>query len=304
MLRGIINGICRAAGGLRQIANTGTAVIHKMPIAFLHTAPKIVLRGVSHLICAALDLFVSGDIRLRPAPSLIKAGQHKNQPDLWITLPQAEDSLRCQSIKSQGTTCAEIAIALLNQLDQGVLQVLGDFGQIICRQFPMSGEANCFYAHKLRLPLEYYKCQNSGDNIYSIYPDPLNINSLWIGQSDIYRLYMEAMGMSDIAKIIGQRIRNYRTQKGLSQEKLAELAGCHPTYIGQLERGEKNATLESVEKIASAMDISLSELFDKLGKSGSNNIAAKCYDLVASKNEAEQKQLYKMLQEMDKYKNQ
>ena len=110
--------------------------------------------------------------------------------------------------------------------------------------------------------------------------------------------------MSDIAKIIGQRIRNYRTQKGLSQEKLAELAGCHPTYIGQLERGEKNATLESVEKIASAMDISLSELFDKLGKSGNNNIAAKCYDLVASKNEAEQKQLYKMLQEMDKYKNQ
>ena len=110
--------------------------------------------------------------------------------------------------------------------------------------------------------------------------------------------------MSDIAKIIGQRIRNYRTQKGLSQEKLAELAGCHPTYLGQLERGEKNATLESVEKIASAMDISLSELFDKLGKSGGDNIAAKCYDLVASKNEAEQKQLYKMLQEMDKYKNQ
>ena len=110
--------------------------------------------------------------------------------------------------------------------------------------------------------------------------------------------------MSDIAKIIGQRIRNYRTQKGLSQEKLAELAGCHPTYIGQLERGEKNATLESVEKIASAMDISLSELFDKLGKSGGRHIAAKCYDLVASKNEAEQKQLYKMLQEMDKYKNQ
>ena len=110
--------------------------------------------------------------------------------------------------------------------------------------------------------------------------------------------------MSDIAKIIGQRIRNYRTQKGLSQERLAELAGCHPTYIGQLERGEKNATLESVEKIASAMDISLSELFDKLGKSGGDNIAAKCYDLVASKNEAEQKQLYKMLQEMDKYKNQ
>ena len=101
--------------------------------------------------------------------------------------------------------------------------------------------------------------------------------------------------MSDIAKIIGQRIRNYRTQKGLSQEKLAELAGCHPTYIGQLERGEKNATLESVEKIASAMGVSLSQLFDKLGRSEKDSIASKCYDLVASKTEAEQAQLYKML---------
>ena len=61
------------------------------------------------------------------------------------------------------------------------------------------------------------------------------------------------MKMSDIAKIIGQRIRNYRTQKGLSQEKLAELAGCHPTYIGQLERGEKNATLESGDSFSSRL---------------------------------------------------
>ena len=110
--------------------------------------------------------------------------------------------------------------------------------------------------------------------------------------------------MSDIAKIIGQRIRNYRTQKGLSQEKLAELAGCHPTYIGQLERGEKNATLESVEKITSAMDVSLSQLFDKLGESGNASIGSKCYDLWASKTAAEQAQLYNMLREMDKYRNQ
>ena len=54
--------------------------------------------------------------------------------------------------------------------------------------------------------------------------------------------------MSEIAKTIGQRVRNYRIDKGLSQEKLAELSGCHPTYIGQVERGEKNATLESIEK--------------------------------------------------------
>ena len=71
--------------------------------------------------------------------------------------------------------------------------------------------------------------------------------------------------MSELAKIVGQRIRNYRTQLGLSQEKLAELAGCHPTYIGQLERGEKNATLESIDKIASSLKISLSRLFENLG---------------------------------------
>lgn len=45
--------------------------------------------------------------------------------------------------------------------------------------------------------------------------------------------------MSEIAKSVGQRIRNYRLSLHLSQEKLAELSGCHPTYIGQLERGEK-----------------------------------------------------------------
>ena len=118
---GIVYGIGCSATGLRQVANANTAVIHKVPIAFLHTSPKIVLRGVSHLIRTALDLFVSVDIRLRPAPSLIKAWQHKDQPDLRITLPQTEDSLRCQSIEPQGTACAEIAIALLNQRDQGIL---------------------------------------------------------------------------------------------------------------------------------------------------------------------------------------
>lgn len=110
--------------------------------------------------------------------------------------------------------------------------------------------------------------------------------------------------MSEIAKIIGQRVRNYRTEKGLSQEKLAEMSGCHPTYIGQVERGEKNATLESIEKITSAMGVPLSKLFEKMGEDNSDSIPMKCYELVASKTKAEQEHLYKMLVEMDKYKNQ
>ena len=111
--------------------------------------------------------------------------------------------------------------------------------------------------------------------------------------------------MSDIAKILGQRIRNYRTTKGLSQEKLAELSGCHPTYIGQIERGEKNATVESIEKIASALNISLSKLFEKLGVQDENaqNIPLRCYDFISAKPPKEQEHIYNVLLEIEKYKN-
>ncbi len=111
--------------------------------------------------------------------------------------------------------------------------------------------------------------------------------------------------MKNLAKLVGQRIRNYRTQKGLSQEKLAELSGCHPTYIGQIERGEKNATLESIEKISSALHIPLSQLFEKLGDGeAARSIALECYEFIAAKSKPEQEQLYKLLLEIDRYKKQ
>ena len=111
--------------------------------------------------------------------------------------------------------------------------------------------------------------------------------------------------MSDIARILGKRIRNYRTAKGLSQEKLAELSGCHPTYIGQIERGEKNATVESIEKIATALCVSLSRLFEQLGakEDGARNIPLECYELISSRTKEEQERLYRILLEIDGYKN-
>lgn len=110
--------------------------------------------------------------------------------------------------------------------------------------------------------------------------------------------------MSALSKQVGQRIRNYRTNSGLSQEKLAELSGCHPTYIGQVERGEKNATLDSIERIASALQISLSQLFEKLDASQdeTHSIPLACYELLASKSEAEQEQLFRILLEIDQFK--
>lgn len=110
--------------------------------------------------------------------------------------------------------------------------------------------------------------------------------------------------MSAISKLVGQRIRNYRTQAGMSQERVAELSGCHPTYIGQVERGEKNATLESVEKIASALDVPLSKLFELVGDDTFDSIPMKCYELIASKSKEEQEKLYNIIVEIDAYKHQ
>ncbi len=111
--------------------------------------------------------------------------------------------------------------------------------------------------------------------------------------------------MNNLPKIIGQRLRNYRVQQKLSQEKLAERAGCHPTYIGQIERGEKNATIESIAKIAAALKIPLSELFEKLGDGeDTESIAFQCYLFLSEKSESEQAHLYQVLLDLDRYKNQ
>lgn len=64
-----------------------------------------------------------------------------------------------------------------------------------------------------------------------------------------------------IAKAIGSTLRDLRKSQGLSQEKLAEKAGLHRTYIGALERGEKSPTVETLSKIVAALDVSLSDFF-------------------------------------------
>jgi len=63
----------------------------------------------------------------------------------------------------------------------------------------------------------------------------------------------------------GDRVREERLKRGLSQEELAARAGVHRTYIGMVERAEKNVTLGTIEKFANALGISISELM-KIGK--------------------------------------
>lgn len=62
----------------------------------------------------------------------------------------------------------------------------------------------------------------------------------------------------------GLVVKALRKEQRLSQERLAEKAGLHRTYIGMIERGEKNITLENIHKISNALNISLAVLFGKL----------------------------------------
>ena len=63
-----------------------------------------------------------------------------------------------------------------------------------------------------------------------------------------------------ILGIFGERVRSLRLSRGLSQEALALAAGLDRTYIGGVERGERNISLINIQKIASALDVTVADL--------------------------------------------
>ena len=67
----------------------------------------------------------------------------------------------------------------------------------------------------------------------------------------------------DLTQILAANVRGFRHSKKLSQEELADLCGLHRTYIGSVERGERNATLSTLETLATALDVSVLELLSK-----------------------------------------
>ncbi|WP_163852429.1 helix-turn-helix domain-containing protein [Paenibacillus elgii] len=69
------------------------------------------------------------------------------------------------------------------------------------------------------------------------------------------------MENNEILKSIGARIRDLRKERGLSQESLGEKGGFHFSYIGQIERGEKNIAILNLVKIATALEVSVTQLF-------------------------------------------
>ena len=105
--------------------------------------------------------------------------------------------------------------------------------------------------------------------------------------------------MSTITAIVGQRIRNYRQKANMTQEGLAEQSNLHYTYIGQVERGEKNLTLGSLEKILEALHVSFSDFFEGLGYQRDGDILPLCVELISRRTIEDQNRIYRILCEID-----
>lgn len=73
--------------------------------------------------------------------------------------------------------------------------------------------------------------------------------------------------MSSVQQEFGNRVRTLRNKMGLSQEELAFKAKMHRTYLGGIERGERNPSLKNIATIAQVLGVTLSELFESVDKS-------------------------------------
>lgn len=78
-----------------------------------------------------------------------------------------------------------------------------------------------------------------------------------------YSLHFTTFVNMDIKQKFGVKIKELRKQKGLSQEKLANLAEIDRTYLPTIEKGERNVSIEVVEKLAKALDVKVKDLFDE-----------------------------------------
>ena len=76
------------------------------------------------------------------------------------------------------------------------------------------------------------------------------------------------MTILDLKALLGAAIKSQRSALGVSQEELAYRAGLHRTYISDMERGARNPSIESIAKLAHALEISVSALFEQAGDGG------------------------------------
>ena len=113
---------------------------------------------------------------------------------------------------------------------------------------------------------------------------------------------MGERAVKHVRKFLGQRLRALRKQHGLSQERLGERAGLSGKFIGEVERGEKSISIDSLYHVSVALDIPLRELTDVRAEKPAavpSEEAEKIFALVSNRRKADEvRRAYKVLQAM------
>ena len=110
--------------------------------------------------------------------------------------------------------------------------------------------------------------------------------------------------MSEIAKQLGQRIRQLRGDRHMSQEELAFKAGISAAHLGQIERASKNPTVDTIAKIAQAMELPITALFcnDLLAPAPLDNTIVRIEAHLTSMTEEERKDILRMIRIFRNYR--
>ncbi len=79
------------------------------------------------------------------------------------------------------------------------------------------------------------------------------------------RSIMAANHRTDVRRRLGAVVRQHREAQGHSQESFADACGLHRTYVGAIERGERNVSIDNIARIAEALGVDIADLFPKTG---------------------------------------
>ena len=112
--------------------------------------------------------------------------------------------------------------------------------------------------------------------------------------------------MDNISQQLGNRIRTIRTTLGISQEELAIKSGISAAHLGQIERAEKSPTVETLDKVANALDVSIYDLFlfdEKIEDDNNNATLNKITAQLSSLSQDEQTELLKIIKNVKAFKN-
>jgi transcriptional regulator with XRE-family HTH domain len=122
-----------------------------------------------------------------------------------------------------------------------------------------------------------------------------------MGSGQPHEVHVAERAVKHVRKFLGQRLRALRKQNGLSQERLGERANLSGKFIGEVERGEKSISIDSLYRVSVALEVPLRDLTDVRDKTGTvpSEEAEKIFALVSGRRRAEDvRKAYEVLRAM------